>query len=364
LHHTFIQLKPVQISRSKQISIEIKDNGPGMDEMFVREQLSEPWTKQDPFTTSSGLSVHLAYRVIDLMGGHMEISSAPGRGCIVNLEVPVLRRSPIMPIPAIPPSPLDPIVIASTSPAEPVKCKVALVGFNRPEKKRTGLPELGKTLERQYALLGCEIVSVPDADLIIADGEVEEMDTGKLLMEGATTDEIIFLTLPGHDPHIQVVEAAARYGKKVKRIAKPVTPSVVRKTLALHRTHVALSAAVDHNTHDPDSSPDSSTLDSLAKEKDTWPSTSTLGLAGADNGAQVKNKDESRPDLIGSISSLWKPKEMCAEDAIACLSLGDYFSSRRASGPSPHWSPSTEFSGRNSSSGEGNSPTVTTQTNL
>jgi hypothetical protein len=144
-----------------------------------------------------------------------------------------------MPVPAVPPSPLDPIVIASTPPAEPVKRKVALVGFNRPEKKRTGLPELGKTLERQYALMGCEIVSVPDADLIIADGEVEEMDTGKSLMEGATTDEIVFLTLPGHDPHIQVVEAAARYGKKVKRIAKPVTPSVVRKTLALHRTHVA-----------------------------------------------------------------------------------------------------------------------------
>jgi hypothetical protein len=147
-----------------------------MNEAFVRDHLGEPWAKQDPFTTGSGLSVHLAYRVIDLMGGHMEISSAPGRGCVVNLEVPVLRRSPLIPLTPVPTTSLDPNVIAPTPPSEPKQRKIALVGFNRSDKKQSGLPELGETLKRQYAKLGCEIVSIPDADLIIANGDVEEME--------------------------------------------------------------------------------------------------------------------------------------------------------------------------------------------
>lgn len=43
-----------QMCRTKRVSIEITDNGVGMDEAFVRDHLGEPWAKQDPFTTGSG----------------------------------------------------------------------------------------------------------------------------------------------------------------------------------------------------------------------------------------------------------------------------------------------------------------------
>lgn len=346
--------------QSRRISIEIKDNGIGMNESFVRDHLGEPWAKQDPFTTGSGLSVHLAYRVIDLMGGHMEISSAPGRGCVVNLEVPVLRRSPLIPLTPVPTTPLEPNVIAPTPPSEPKQRKIALVGFNRSDKKQSGLPKLGETLKRQYTQLGCEIVSIPDADLIIANGDVEETDTGKLLMEGARTDEIIFLVQPGHEPNPDVLDEAKRYSRNVRRIPKPVTPSVIRQTLGRHRAHVGFPTSPVRHRDGPRSSI-SSTPEPSSKEA---PTPGTPNPSAPSTVKVVKDEDyfRKRPGLFGGFSQLWKPKGMCPEEAIACLSLGDYFSSRRRG--TLHRTPSTGSSGRNSSVGDDSSTPATSHSGL
>jgi CheY-like chemotaxis protein len=347
--------------QSRRISIEIKDNGLGMNESFVRDHLGEPWAKQDPFTTGSGLSVHLAYRVIDLMGGHMEISSAPGRGCVVNLEVPVLRRSPLIPLTPVPTTSLDPNVIAPTPPSEPKQRKIALVGFNRSDKKQSGLPELGETLKRQYTQLGCEIVSIPDAELIIANGDVEETETGKLLMEGARTDEIIFLVQPGHEPNPDVLDEAKRYSRNVRRIPKPVTPSVIRQTLGRHRAHVGFPTSPVQRHRDGPRSSISSTPEPSSKEA---PTPGTPNLSAPSTVKVVKDEDyfRKRPGLFGGFSQLWKPKGMCPEEAIACLSLGDYFSSRRRG--TLHRTPSTGSSGRNSSIGDDSSTPATSHSGL
>jgi hypothetical protein len=42
--------------------------------------------KEDRFVTGSGLSVHLAWQIIDNMGGIMETSSAPNSECTVKLR--------------------------------------------------------------------------------------------------------------------------------------------------------------------------------------------------------------------------------------------------------------------------------------
>ncbi len=56
-----------------------------------------------------------------------------------------------------------------------------------------------------------------------------------------------------------------------------------------------------------------------------------------ERGAQVKLDEMSiakkapcsATGLLSTLTSMWKPKGMSSEEAIACLSLGDYFSSRR-----------------------------------
>ena len=45
-----------ELALSRKVSIEIKDNGRGMDQAFVRDSLGEPWAKEDPYTTGSGES--------------------------------------------------------------------------------------------------------------------------------------------------------------------------------------------------------------------------------------------------------------------------------------------------------------------
>lgn len=247
---------------STKAIIEISDNGPGMDAKFVRDHLGEPWAKQDAFTTGSGLSVHLAYRIIDMMGGHMEVRSAAGRGCVVRLEVPVYRQG-------------EPKRVDTSK-------RVALVGFDK--RGRKGLPKLGDRLKEQYKYYGAEIVSVNEADLIVANGEVEEVPEGRLLMESQA--EVVFFTMPGHEPHPAVVHAAQQNAKVIRRFAKPITPSVIRQTLSPARVHY-----------------------------------------------------QHKPTASGS----WKPKGSL-EEAIANLSLGDYFSSRQTRRSSGSSTPGTAHS--------------------
>lgn len=199
----------------------------------MADHLGEPWAKQDSFTTGSGLSIHLAYRIIDLMGGTMQIASAPMRGCGVSLEVPLQRRSPLHPSQ---PSSVD--MNSHASIHDLTKRKIALIGFDRPDKAVCGLPARGQTLRKQYHDLGYEVVSGYDADVLVVNGDVEELEAGRALMVDTKVEEIVFLTLPGHEPHPEVAFAARKHGKFVRRIAKPVTPSVIRQTLGRPRHHV------------------------------------------------------------------------------------------------------------------------------
>ena len=312
--------------------------------------------------------MHLAYRIIDLIGGHMDISSAPGQGCIVNIEVPVLRRSPLTGPPLRPsPFPLTPTDMSAPAPIEPIRRKIALVGFNRHDKHITGLPRLGETLERQYSQLGCEVVTVHEADLIIANGDVEEIQHGAVLMEKAKTDEIIFLTLPGHDPHPEVSAAARKYGKYIRRIAKPVTPSVVRQTLGRPRHHIEFPSGMQTALASPDINRRSSQISPHTPNGETRTpnghahsnsSGTTLVSKEPVPSQKVKMEEvESRAGrgLFGGFSNFWRSKGMCPEEAIACLSLGDYFSARRRG--TVQRTSSVGSSARESSHGETSTPT-------
>jgi hypothetical protein len=64
---------------------------------------------------------------------------------------------------------------------------------------------LGQAIRKQYLDLGHQVVPKDVADMFVVNGDVEETEDGRNLVEGSRLEEIIFLTLLGHDPHPEVL---------------------------------------------------------------------------------------------------------------------------------------------------------------
>lgn len=267
-----------ELATTRRISITVADNGRGMSPEFVRDKLGEPWAKEDLYATGSGLSVHLAYRIIDLMNGEMDISSAPGHGCTVTIEVPVpVARSP----PQIPPFQAR---------------KVALMGFD----SSTGAIRLASSLEKQYRDLGCDIVDVEDAELVVADCGLEEHPTGLMELAQVDAPEVVILAAT-HEDEYNVVASMTTPNRRVRRVMKPVTPTIIRQTL---------------------STPVSSAPPTPGDGTEIRPRLRTHF-----DSAALARPGGNPQTPTGAMS--WKPKGVCVEEAVASLCLGDYFSSRQ-----------------------------------
>lgn len=308
------------LSMNKRISIKIVDSGRGMLPSFVRDKLGEPWAKEDQFATGSGLSVHLAYRIIDLMGGHMEISSSPDEGTCVMLEVPVARRAPTAAIPFQLPDPSSPQLSSLDVHSDHLHVgrKVALVGFDGDEP---GIATLGRCLARQYKKLGCELVDLEHAELVVAEGGTEEHEAGLTLLERSKSDNIVFLATAGQSALQDVKHLERRLRKNVRRFMKPATPSILRETLfpGQARSYLGEVPADESGRNASPTSPGQ-----------TDPNGQHLSVDGKPK-AHFDDSSLPAPPSGGprKWSNMWKPKGMCIEDAVACLSLGDYFSSHR-----------------------------------
>ncbi|OCF37230.1 hypothetical protein I316_01137 [Kwoniella heveanensis BCC8398] len=313
------------ISLTRLISIIIKDNGRGMDRTFVNEKLGEPWAKEDRHATGSGLSVHLAYRIIDLMGGCMEITSAPGAGTTVQIDVPLPVRS--VPFPDSPDSANSSRKNSASSIRQlslhdgqmDIKRDVALVGFSG------SLPfdTLGSALERQYRKLGCEIVPLSKAELIVANGSMEETYKGVSVMEEASTDDIVFLVTTDHAADHQVLEAAERHSRKVRRFLKPSTPSVLRETLFPNHSQRLKDRFKAETNADTDAH-------SINTPNLIGPNGNDMGRpspTGYDPMVSPANESASGNSSLSTKSPGvdWRPRNMQIEEAVARLSLGEYF---------------------------------------
>ncbi|WVF68925.1 hypothetical protein IAT40_003699 [Kwoniella sp. CBS 6097] len=314
------------ISLTRLISIIIKDNGRGMDQTFVKEKLGEPWAKEDRYATGSGLSVHLAYRIIDLMGGCMEITSAPGAGTTVQIDVPLPVRS--VPFPDTPDSPSNSRKNSASSIRQlslhhgqmEIKRNVALVGFSG------SLPfdTLGSALERQYRKLGCEIVPLYEAELVVANGPMEiETEQGLSIMEEAGTDDIVFLVSDGHSANPKILDSAQRHGRKVRRFMKPSTPSVLRETLFPNHSQ-RLKDRFDAETEADADANWINTPNLISPDGDDMGKPGPCGYkpaASPSNGSPLR----SSPVSAQSPGVNWKPRNMQIDEAVATLSLGEYF---------------------------------------
>jgi signal transduction histidine kinase len=84
--HVTLNLK----RRPGYAAIEIEDDGPGMDEDFIRNRLFKPF-----FTTKAsrgmGIGAYQAREYVHSLGGTMRVDSAPGEGTVFVIELPLVE---------------------------------------------------------------------------------------------------------------------------------------------------------------------------------------------------------------------------------------------------------------------------------
>ncbi|WOO77936.1 Response regulator mcs4 [Vanrija pseudolonga] len=295
------------LATTRRVAITVVDNGRGMAAEFIREKLGEPWAKEDLYATGSGLSVHLAYRIVDLMGGQMEITSASGHGCTVSIEVPLPGvimgpDTPSMESALAAEGSVESPGLLSQPPA-PTR-KIALVGFDKlSAHAKCSYDKLGESLERSYKKLGCAIVPVEEADVVIADGAYEDDPEGAAFLKALKAPELtVFISEDNEQSVARPKAERTANGTVVRRLLKPITLALIKETL---------------KGVQPNSIP-VTPLDDAAVAR-LKPHFDSAALA----------KPASCAILSKFTSFSWKPKGVCVEEAVASLCLGDYFSSRQ-----------------------------------
>lgn len=77
----------------RQIEIEVRDDGPGMDKETA-EQIFDPYFTTKPGGTGLGLSITRG--IVEEHGGTIELTSSPGQGCQVLITLPLQRPAPLI----------------------------------------------------------------------------------------------------------------------------------------------------------------------------------------------------------------------------------------------------------------------------
>ena len=317
----------------------------------------------------------------------MEISSAPGGGTVVNIEVPVPRRLNDLPLftedPTAwsGPTPSDATKNHSSIPLDQLRSgrTVGFFGYDREGSCPFGLPRLGLTLERDFEKMGCRVVPIEEADLIIADGRVEETTEALSLLRQAKTDDIVFLIAADHEAHPEVVCEEVDLGKRIRRYRKPGIPSTLREILfpgyrkALKTDLSALSGRTS-SIHSPDllnsghaRSESSVTMSDSPRVVSPSPNQATA-LTESPKATLHPTFEKSTPSPRRSLAGLfgWKPKGMSTEECVASLCLGDYFGSRRklSRTSSQNSSDAHSIHSAGSSSAYENTPTLENNTSM
>ncbi|MBP9149707.1 MAG: response regulator, partial [Rhodoferax sp.] len=79
--------------------LRVSDNGIGMRADVV-ERLFQPFTQADASTSrqfgGTGLGLSISQRLVELMGGRIRVSSAPGEGAEFSVELPLLPAAPVV----------------------------------------------------------------------------------------------------------------------------------------------------------------------------------------------------------------------------------------------------------------------------
>jgi signal transduction histidine kinase/CheY-like chemotaxis protein len=98
--------QPPAISGQRQLQLEVRDDGLGMDE-HVRQRCLEPFFSTKAQRGGTGLGLPMVYGMMQRHEGKIEIESALGRGTCVRLTFPV-REKAVRPAPVLTPAAATP----------------------------------------------------------------------------------------------------------------------------------------------------------------------------------------------------------------------------------------------------------------
>ncbi|RSH83027.1 hypothetical protein EHS25_005737 [Saitozyma podzolica] len=212
------------------VMINIKDSGRGIFEAL------RPFSKADPLMPGTGLGLRLAPRMIEILGGKLAISSIPGKGTLVHVEIPfhLLNEDN-----ELDQEGLDDNADGPPQPRSPVRQDgINLAGF---DSAGPGVRRVGRSLLRQHKLLFCRVVdNIRFASLIVLHkGSLTDEELARLASSPRPNVEIIYLASPpSHraSPRLaaSAPSAAASAAECLSRIPttrlfRPLRRSVVRR---------------------------------------------------------------------------------------------------------------------------------------
>lgn len=160
---------------------------------FLDREILQPFSKEDPFVSGSGLGLTLSQRIIELIGGKIAIASSPGKGTLVHIEVPLqllnddsnsdqddLGRNDGAP---------DAIEESNAIRTD----GIYLIGFATSEN--SALRRVGKSLARQLKLHKCRVVTeINYASLIVTlEGGVTDTELARLCRSARPDVQVIVL---------------------------------------------------------------------------------------------------------------------------------------------------------------------------
>jgi len=77
--------------RQQDIEVDVQDNGPGIsaeDQARVFEKFAQLNRRDGPGARGTGLGLPISRKIVELHGGHLDLTSRPGEGCLFRFNLP------------------------------------------------------------------------------------------------------------------------------------------------------------------------------------------------------------------------------------------------------------------------------------
>ncbi|KAI1003443.1 hypothetical protein K3495_g4766 [Podosphaera aphanis] len=77
------------------LTITVTDTGKGISPEFLRNKLFIPFAQENTLSSGTGLGLSIVRAIVSLLEGEITIKSEVGRGTVVKVSIPVLRKMPV-----------------------------------------------------------------------------------------------------------------------------------------------------------------------------------------------------------------------------------------------------------------------------
>jgi signal transduction histidine kinase/ActR/RegA family two-component response regulator len=209
-------LLPAAITGETLIVLTVSDTGPGMDEE-TRERIFEPFFTTKADRGNSGLGLSVVYGIVRETGGHIRVTSEPGRGARFDIYWPEVGEV----------AAATELAAESTPEARPKRVRVLLVEDQA--VLRVGLTRW--LADSGYTVVACEsgeeaLTRANDVDVIASDVVLRGMDgielLGRIRRAAPRLPAVLF---SGHLDHLARERRAIPPG--VTFLEKPFAPEAL-----------------------------------------------------------------------------------------------------------------------------------------